>query len=160
MNRLKPNHFVLERIQLQPITNAELNAAQEEMNRIKKIENPTFDDIKEGYVVLVDTPYNNHNIPYIVFDSMKLPDYFASEINAADRYTGNMLLIRYDDRDGKYCYRTSWAFKDNFPNSSTNAATITAIYNAKINTMEIKDCKCLKNESDAIHKKMQAMNNN
>ena len=160
MKILDTDYFISERIKVQPISNAELNAAQEEMNRIKKIENPTLDDIKEGCVVYMDIFNNNmHDVIYIVFDSMRLPDYFYSKVNRYDRFDGNLLFMRFDKRNG-YCYRTSSSFKDSFPVSLNNTVAITAVYDAKINTMKIKNCQILELEIEAIRRKLQAMNNN
>jgi len=118
----KTSSFILERVKIKPITNSELDEVKktiEEMKVFKKIDNPTFKDIKEGNVVCCD--YNMNNYAYIVFDYMKLPAFIESEAPTYYKHDGQMLLVRYNEFGGgrPLSYRSAYQFKENFPYTNT-----------------------------------------
>jgi len=158
MKILKTDRFVSERVKAKPITNAEWDVVKKEINMFRKINNPTFDDIKEGNVVCV--AHEGNYYIYIVFDSMKLPPYFNSDIIDEDKYDGNMILMRYNRKKSRYSYRTSDVYKENFPfagdyhTKDRSFSEITRIYDANINTADIIDCECLRREWEAACEKI------
>ena len=118
MKVLNTYDFVSERVKVQPITNAELDKAQNEMMSFRKIENPTAEDVKAGMAVSVQDSKGN-NIIYSVFDSTSLPPYF-SDIAKEYKFAGNLVLIRYyHSKPNDFSYRSFEFFKKMFPKNCT-----------------------------------------
>ena len=158
MKILKTDSFVSERIKVKPITNAELDVAEKEMNAFRKIENPTFADIKPGMAVLCEVTRKSglkYNDAFIVFDSTKLPSFIMRRSLRQLRYDGNMFLVKYDTLDLTFnvSYLSLDDFKENFPYNRLRDVEILGVYDARIDTMAIKTLDDLKRELVKVNRK-------
>lgn len=158
MKILDINNFVSERVKVQPITNAELDSAEKEMNTFRKIDNPSFADIKPGMAVLCEINKKSgfkYNTAFIVFDSTKLPSFIMRRSLRQLRYDGNMFLVRYDTLDLTFnvSYLSLDDFKENFPCNRLRDVEILSVYDARIDTMAIKTLDDLKRELAKVNRK-------
>ena len=161
MKILKTNNFISERIKVQPVTNAELNKAQNEMNNFKKIENPTFDDIKEGRAVCVRT--GDKETIYIVFDSTNLSNFIKTDATEHRMHIFDrpLFFARYDIRFNDIVYDYPYCYEERFPYKNTKISgyeyycEIVGIYDANINTTNIQSFQDFKNEWYSVCKKIE-----
>jgi len=164
MKTLKTNSFLSERVKIKPITNAELDKARQEMCRFIKIENPTYNDIKEGRIVctmVCDKLYSTFNEKriYIVFNPMKLPSYCHEiEIDTkgeCKEHEGNMIFLCYNCTDNRISYGNSYMYENNFPFNKWHDVRITAIYDTNINIMNITSVDDFKKVYGEVCEKIQ-----
>ena len=155
MKILKTDSFVSERIKVQPITNAELDAMNFRKIKIAKIDNPVSADIKPGVAVCVKD--NMTSQWHIVFDGGNLPEWADACIPAEHKGAGRLLLIRYCSSSVNKCaYWRFSSFKTSFPYHFlyTFSVNIVDVYNTNINPNHIKSLDELSEIMNDIQQKL------
>ena len=155
MKVLKTTDFISERIKVQPITNAELDSAEKEMNAFRIIDNPSFADIRKGNAVYVDSA--GERTVYIVFDIKTLPLFLKSYLSKqAFDNNPETIMIRYGDSSQKCYYRNVKTFKNEFPyREGFDDVKIIGIYHANINVDDMQNFEDLNREYTALCEKIK-----
>jgi hypothetical protein len=149
MKILDFSKYVSERMKVMPITNDEFDSA---VGFSEKIENPTFDKIKDGMSVVVD--YNGHLETFIAISNENLSVCF----DVCRNY--DCVLIRYSSSTGDFSYWDLSLFKENFPfHYKNNYIKITDVYDTHVDVKNIKSIDNLKSECNKVVKKIEILDN-
>ena len=133
MKVLKSSQYVSERIQLQPITNAELDKVQQEIkNMPHKLALEYENILKEGNIVFVKERGVINPVKHIVMSGEKYNAIFSKiDINCC---TDDYILCTWDN----YTYWECENFENCFPRHNNDSAKILKIIDAHINLKDVK----------------------